>query len=207
MKSLSKQLRHLLQQAHLSESELARLCGIPQQVINRLLNDKNKNPTINTLSAIADYFSITISQLLGEEELPAKLTLAKSSNKKMQKVPLLEFKDLPFDPTHCAKKTILLDTAPSKTIFALLNSDDSMEPKFSMHSTLVFDTSPPPKHGDYVLVFNKKKKTILFRQLWIQQSIAYIKCLHLKYDDAHLTKLDEQSNVIAVLIQSQTHFS
>ena len=183
------------------------MCGIPQQVINRLLNNQNKNPTINTLSAIADYFSITISQLLGEEELPAKLMLAKSSNKKMQKIPLLEFKDLPFDPNHVIKKNILLDLPSSKTIFALLNSDDSMEPKFSIHSTLIFDTSLSPKHGNYVLVFNKKKKAAFFRQLWIQQSIAYTKCLHLKYDDANLTKLDEQSNVIAVLIQSQTHFS
>lgn len=67
---LGSNLRKLLKKERLSEAALARLTGIPQPMINRLAKDKNTNPKLETLQPIVEYFSITFSQLLGEEPLP-----------------------------------------------------------------------------------------------------------------------------------------
>jgi len=69
MDNLSKNLVHLIKKANLSENELARRTGVPQQVISRIARGINKNPKITTLTLLARYFGILTSELLGEMPL------------------------------------------------------------------------------------------------------------------------------------------
>src|SRR5262245_36087993 len=62
----------------MSGSELAGHVGLPSQTINRLLSGFVQDPRTSTLSNVADYFGITIDQLIGRQPLPQEL-LASSS--------------------------------------------------------------------------------------------------------------------------------
>src|SRR5580692_3272249 len=66
-KTLSDNLNLLMARARLSSSELARQLGIPATTIKRIRNNEQANPTITTLIPIAQYFSISLDQLIGDE--------------------------------------------------------------------------------------------------------------------------------------------
>ena len=59
-------LHSLMQQADLSQAELARRTGIAQPVIHRLCTDETINPKLSTLSLLARHLGVTIDALVGE---------------------------------------------------------------------------------------------------------------------------------------------
>ena len=52
-----------------SGSDLARQLDIPPPTINRLLSGQVTDPRCSTLILLADYFDVTIEQILGREKL------------------------------------------------------------------------------------------------------------------------------------------
>lgn len=59
-------LKLLLFRHGLTEAELAKKTGVSKANISRLINQNNCNPTLNTLAPLAQYFEISVSQLIGE---------------------------------------------------------------------------------------------------------------------------------------------
>lgn len=70
MASLSANLKVLMSLSKINASELARRTGIAQPIIHRLSTGQNTNPKLATIKPIARYFSVTVSQLIGEDPLP-----------------------------------------------------------------------------------------------------------------------------------------
>ncbi len=62
-KSISELLNHLMEDMHLSERELNRRTGVPQQTINRVVSGKTKNPSEETLKSLADFFCLTLDEI------------------------------------------------------------------------------------------------------------------------------------------------
>ena len=83
MSNLSTVLKHLMSQKGLTSSELARKTRIAQPVIHRLMAGDTVNPQILTLKPIADYFNISIDQLLGYISLKNQMPL---DNSKLQNI-------------------------------------------------------------------------------------------------------------------------
>jgi transcriptional regulator with XRE-family HTH domain len=69
MDNLTNVLTHLMSKNKISSSELARQTGVAQPVIYRLMSGGTENPQILTLKPIADYFSLSIDQLMGYKPL------------------------------------------------------------------------------------------------------------------------------------------
>ena len=65
MSTLSKILTQLIQQRGLSTAELARQTGVAQPVIYRLMTGTTENPQVLSLKPLADYFGISLDQLMG----------------------------------------------------------------------------------------------------------------------------------------------
>ena len=55
--------------AGVSDNKLWELTGIQQTTISRLKAGKIKSPSIDLLAKLADYYGITVSQLIGEKPL------------------------------------------------------------------------------------------------------------------------------------------
>ena len=62
-----ERLSYLMRIEKLSQSELARKNGISQSAICNWLNGK-KEPSIESLWKLADYFDVTVDYLIGKEK-------------------------------------------------------------------------------------------------------------------------------------------
>lgn len=65
MGNLADTLSHLMFKKGIKSAELARKTGVGQPVIYRLMTGITDNPQINTLKPIADYFGVSLDQLVG----------------------------------------------------------------------------------------------------------------------------------------------
>lgn len=71
-KSLSTILSHLMSENRITSAELARRTGIGQPVIYRIMTGSTDNPQVLTLKPIAEFFKISIDQLLGISPLSTR---------------------------------------------------------------------------------------------------------------------------------------
>jgi transcriptional regulator with XRE-family HTH domain len=65
VKNLSDVLSFLMANVGIKSAELARKTGIAQPVISRLMTGITSNPQILTIKPLADFFDVTLEQLLG----------------------------------------------------------------------------------------------------------------------------------------------
>ena len=66
---IAKIVRKLMEHANMSEADLSRGVNLPQTTINRLLTGQTTDPRVSTLVAIAQFFEISLEQVLGRELL------------------------------------------------------------------------------------------------------------------------------------------
>jgi transcriptional regulator with XRE-family HTH domain len=110
--------------------ELSDATGIAEITINKLRNKQNINPTLSTLAQIANYFGITINDLLG-------------SNKKA--MPILN-----EDGTEIAEK-LPIDELNSKAEFAIKIGHNNY-PNFQKNTILLVNSQTKVKNGDYIVI-------------------------------------------------------
>lgn len=65
MKKLSDVLSSLMSNRGIKSAELARETGVAQPVVSRLMTGVTVNPQVLTIKPIADFFNISLDQLLG----------------------------------------------------------------------------------------------------------------------------------------------
>src|SRR3990167_958328 len=65
MENLSNILSHLMSEKGIKSAELARKTGVGQPVVYRLMTGATENPQILTLKPIADFFGVSLDQLIG----------------------------------------------------------------------------------------------------------------------------------------------
>ena len=199
MNELSHHLRELLSKAGISENELARRTGVAQQVINRMLSGENINPKIASLRPLAGYFGVSISQLSGDA----------NSKRPWQSIPLLSWQRLSCAPLQRllleADENIAVDVASAQALFALSMPDNSMEPKFSEHSLMIFNAEKSPSHGDFVLV-HRPKDEYCIRQYFLLKNQAYQKSLNPNHAEYTPLVMSDQAVVLGCLIQSRTNY-
>lgn len=62
---LSANIKKLRKQHHLSQEELAKKAGITYSTLIKIESGLNKNPTLETLTKIANAFKVKIDELVG----------------------------------------------------------------------------------------------------------------------------------------------
>ncbi len=62
---LSANIKKLRKKRHLSQEELAKEAGITYSTLIKIESGLNKNPTLETLTKIANAFKIKIDELVG----------------------------------------------------------------------------------------------------------------------------------------------
>lgn len=205
MHKLSKNLKNLLSNAKISENELARRTGVSQQIINRILSGENKNPKIATLNPLASYFMVSISQLIGDEVFN-QATLS-TVHHGWREIPIIDYELLAKAPLHelmmLSKEKLLVDVKASNKVFAIKMYDDSMEPKFSKGTLLIFVSNKKPANGDFALFMLPNDK-IIFRQVVIKNNKFYQKSINPNSENYKLTPLNDELKCCGLLIQSRT---
>lgn len=165
---LCDNLNILMAKARVNASELARQTGLPASTIKKIRNNDNPNPTLTTLIPLAQYFSITLSQLIGEETVSEfylqKLEL-KSSNI-IQRIPLIDWKEANAWPENRIgyNKYTALDKKYNENIFALCVNENNWD-KFPKSTILIIDPTSTIEHEDYVVISQEKQEIPTVNQI------------------------------------------
>lgn len=185
--------------ARLSSSELARQTGIPAGTIKRIRNNV-ANPTIETLLPLAQYFSVSVSELLGD----ATLNIVKTFG--LKKIPLLTCQECVLSnriDNSPDSRYILTERQVSENGFALQIDNNDLD-FFPKDSLLIVEPEQKPKSGDYVAVTKKGQDTA-----WIRKYICEIDHIYLGplVKGINITPLTSEFMILGVIIQYRMELS
>lgn len=196
LKDLSNNLNMLMAKARLSSSELARQIGIPATTIKRIRNNEQSNPTITTLLPIAQYFSISLNQLIGNEPL----TSTNACPIVLHKIPLLSWQECIhyglLNYEKCSKQ-IFTERNVSDKAFALIIEENDLE-FFPKDSILITEPDQKPETGDYVVIGNIEQNIASVRKYIIEIDQIYLKPL---VAGVTISVLTPEYKILGVIIQ------
>lgn len=209
MKKLNTILKALMGEMRITESELARRTGIGQPVVHRIASGETDNPKVATLSPIANFFAVSISQLIGDEPLPEN-RLPGTYNPGAHgwtQVPLLAWErvlEWPNLSDHSKPiQSISTDMNVSKNAYALTVRDTTMEPRFPEGTIIILDPAIQPEDRDYAVVYVEGHKLPTFKQILIDGNSRYIKPLNPDFKPA---TLDKNYRFLGVMVQARMDF-
>jgi SOS-response transcriptional repressor LexA len=146
--SLAETLTDLIERENkLTPAALARKLGIPTNKITRILNGDVTDPKASTLLQIANYFGITIEQLLGVEAMAREGISQRLTT--TQALPIFELNH-PEQMTKEWYRWIPNDIAGD--YFTLALNTDLYEPTFQKNSLLIINRDIAPDDRSYILI-------------------------------------------------------
>jgi len=150
---LAQTLNDLLnRKENITPAALARKLGIPTNKITRILNGDVTDPKASTLLQIANYFGITIEQLLGLEPMSRGGVQGESSTSKQLPVFAVSKSDTqkaPLEWYHWVGNGI------DSEYYALSVDTDLYEPTLYQNSLLIIDSHLIPEDRSFVVVRKK----------------------------------------------------
>jgi SOS-response transcriptional repressor LexA len=212
---VSSILKQLMKAEHVDAAELAEHTGIPQTTINRIRSNPKSNPTLSSLIPIASYFSVTVSQLVGDEPLPPHRLLGEQGAKKRSwsSIPLITWDQTTEWQKHSEdlKKDantqwVYTDVTASDKCFAVSMRGDSMVPRFQEGTLLVLEPSLTPHNRDFVLVLLKGQKEPIFRQIFIDGAESYLKALNTDFKEIKSFEAGHGHIILGVMTQARMDF-
>lgn len=162
-------LKKIMKLRNISDSTLAKLIGVPQSTIHRLLNGSTADPRASTMVSIAKVLDVNIETLITDNHEGFLNKIAASN---VMSIPILKWeqainykesiKGLNADNWN-SWITIESDLVES-TGFAL-RSKPSMQPRFPNNSILIFNPNIKPIDGDYILMLHSLTDSLSLRLL------------------------------------------
>jgi SOS-response transcriptional repressor LexA len=207
--SLSKILNKLLFEKNIKPAELARLTKIPQPTIHRLVAGTSLRPHLASLKPIADFFSITIEQLIGKKPIP---WLQRNNIPNIKILPLLNWNNIEawnkgsITEQHRGDlEEVYSEVHVGNKAFGLTIKDASMEPVFSIGSIIIIDPEKPIRDRGFILVQLNGRPEPVLRQLIIDAGDYYIKAISPALE-SKMHKMADHDKIIGILVQSRRNF-
>lgn len=199
-------LKKLLFDRGMKASDLAREVNLPPPTIHRLITGKSSRPYKSSLKPIADYFSLEIDQLLGEQSLASDPTPENQTH--IHYIPLIPWNNLNEIRSIIENKTRELPFLGliSDNAFGVVLEDSSMEPIFPKGSTLIFDPEITPKDRSFVLVELNESHTFVFRQMLIDVDQQYLKPLNPDLNNFKMRILSLEDRIRGVLVEARQSY-
>ncbi len=202
---LCKNLDMLMSEAHISADELSRRIGLPASSIKKIRNQENLNPTLSTLVPLAKYFSLSISQLIGDEPLPASRIkgLYQGSPETVSHIPLLSWKEAISWPSTINQphNTIATEYEYGENAYALLVEEDDWE-NLTRGTALLVDPSLNVDHRDFTIAYKEGQSTPSLKQLLIDEGKKYLKPVVHGYNIVPLT---HEYKLLGVVTEYKKH--
>lgn len=150
--------------------------GVPITTIQRICKDPNANPTLASLIPIAEYFSITLAQLIGEEPLPS--ARGNQSPQHWVNVPIITWQQAVTWPkyqfTGREQGFVTTEINVGTNAFAL-SIHDNHHDNFQKGSIIIVDVNMTPMQGDYVISHKKSSPQVSLNQVLLHEGDIYLK--------------------------------
>lgn len=209
---LHEVLEKLMEEVAINEAELARKTDIPQPTLHRILSGATKSPRGNSLAPLANFFSVTINQLMGVDPLPAD-RVAGTHNTRIYgwtPIPVISWEEA----TNWAKfqtelrnqnwkNWVSTDLTVSDAAFAIIVKGDAMAPTFNEGTILVIEPELAPNNRDFVVAAVKGQNNAIFKQLLTDGDDKYLKSINGEY---RTVQIDKATTIIGTLVQARSDY-
>ena len=172
---LNDNLKKLMVEFNIDVKELSLKTGVKAPVIYKLISGETPNPSISSICPIANFFDISINQLIGNDPI---LMIRNLSLHGKCIVPLIKWDEIAdWDKNYKYKKrnqTVSIDFQPGEKTFALTIETDELFPTFPKDTILIVDPDALPFHKNYVIVYSDKGSANI-RQVFFDNDSIYLK--------------------------------
>ncbi len=208
-------LNSLMEKNNLNMAQLSKNTGLTFTTIKRLCADPACNPTLGSIDKIAKFFGVKSTQLMGIEPINSDAATGYHPDfSGWVNIPIISQQQLlswpnQIDEIRASKSTqfVKTDLEINEKMFALKATDESLEPKFSAGTVLIFDPEKQYRNKDYVALHIHGKELPQIRQIFIDGSDIYIKTINPEFSGNQPTKLDKNSfMILGVLIQARSNY-
>lgn len=200
-KKLNENLTRLMREFKIDDRKLSHHTGVAFTTIARLRNDSSTNPTTAVLLPLASFFNITVSQLIGEEELyVSNIPESYIPSSKITNVPIVEWERLSDNITHNIYETdywIVTEQKVSDKTFAVKINSDTFGVVIRKNSIVIVDPEKSYQSGDLLLI--KFGINVTIRKVIIDGDVCYTKMLDPEIRD--IKELNEMCNVMGAIIE------
>ncbi|MFA6038094.1 MAG: helix-turn-helix domain-containing protein [Legionellales bacterium] len=209
--NLSKTLKVLMEHKNINISILSKNTGVPVGTISRLLTDEYTNPTLSSLTPIAEFFDISVGQLIGDAPLSLNEAVGfyVENRNFWTSIPVIpwetikEFLSSTQQSKNFSEKTILSESDLGQNSYAL-KVDDSDWDYFSEGTILVIDKNAEPQDRDFIVVFKDTHKAPTLKQLLIDEDgNKYLKPMNSSFK---ILMMDESYEILGVMKQARKDY-
>jgi hypothetical protein len=181
----------------LNDRELSIEVGLGHAIIARLRTDPNVNPTIATILPIANYFSVTIDQIVNNKIQENEVI----QNYKIKRIPIYTNKTIKYLFTNSSNTGIetikYYGTKNADNLFCYNILTNDFEPFLRKNSKVIFSKKIEFTNNTIVLAYIHNKIQIC--KIVVNNNEFEIKSL--KYLNQKQTKLFSLENILGILIE------
>src|SRR3990167_4538826 len=168
IENLTTNLRHIMKLKGITEAELARKTHIPQPTLHKILSGKTNDPRASTVKSLADFFDISIDELL----TGAPSTKSQNTASKTQSIPIISWGQC-IDATNYIKNLTptnwscwIVSEFLSEHAYALTSKPCS-DLRFPKGTVLIIDPKITAEDGDMVIVHYPNTQEATLREISI----------------------------------------
>ena len=202
---LCDNLNLLMSEARLNAEELSRRIGLPASTIKKIRNRESTNPTLATLIPLAQYFSLSVSQLIGDEPFPQSRMkgVYQANTEALCYFPLLTWEEAILWPKTKIKPREMISTEHrySKDAYALIVQEENWD-NLMKGTCLLIDPSLQSEHRDYVIVYKKGQKSPSLKQVLHDEGNIYLKPVVSGYN---LVVFNSEYEILGVVVEYKKH--
>ena len=190
----------------MSESALARAVKLPKATVHRVVSGITPDPRARTLLPIAQYFNISIEQLMGITALPNNTRLKSAGHQQAIEMPFISFNKLKewsngsYTPEQSYNITSLSNKTLDAHYFITKVNSDEMAPLFSTGTFLLIRKQRTATKDSIVLVYNSTNNKFLIRKYIELNGEKYLLSSNPSYD---ILKLDNKMELIGVVTEGR----
>lgn len=188
-------------EARISASQLAKSTGLPATTIKRIRCNSNANPTLVSLLPISKFFGVSVSQLIGDEELPIQTNPSTTTHPKAwTKVAIIDWERVIDWPQNMAAEDLEY-TSTDREIgdkpYALIVEEENWE-NLAPNTLLIVDPTLKPEHRDYAIVHRLGDKRATLKQVLFDDGEKYLKPVVTGYQ---ITRLTDKHKFLGVVVE------
>ncbi len=209
MSELCNILKTMMESVNITVTELARQTGVGQPVIHRMASGETDNPKVGSLSPIAKFFNINISQLIGDDPLSPEMMTGSHNPlyRHWSKVPLLSWEQAIAWPEQFVatevQSYIATESNVSDKAFAVKVEDNTMFPRYPKGTILIIEPSIELRDKDFALIHVEGENKAQFKQVLLDANDLYLKPLNGDFD---IKKIEGQYKTLGIMVQSLTEY-
>lgn len=195
---LAKNLNFLLGLHKIDMKNLSAATNLPYATIAQI-KKTGANPTISSLSPLAEFFRVDIDTLLFQD-MTDKHYQSKKRAGELIHIPVMTLSEVKNYPCKTVlEKFIGAAGITNENVFGISIETDSLLPYFRPDSVVIVDPDAKPKNCDIVVCYLDDSTEPTFRQLLIDGSDYFFNPIHPSLGQA---KQHEKFKIIGTVIKS-----